>query len=195
MARRFGNIDNRRVNQRFYPADYIPGELIPRRTPREAEIIRYQGFVEHEIIVQIKVMSENEAMLAKFTTALHFWSRGEERAAKLDTMCPRCKVRLGLRAIVKDGKEEEDPPTLKPTVYMVKIIGLNQDSLLPRRVGLTKFWSPPEIVEDTLYTQCPVELCTHNIVIKVLIRPAFVTDAYNDDEGIEEDTYERFVYF
>ena len=187
-----GYADFRVIDRRIFPAEYRRGEGIPPpRNPQDENPNQYLGRPEQEIIVTMEVSSENELFLLKFASTLHFWSRGEQRATRIDTMCPKCKTHLGVRAIVRDGKEFEQPPSENDIVFVVEIVGLSRDSLLPRRVGMTKFWSPPMTISDTLFTQCPVQNCRHRILIRVTIRPRTIVDA-NDDEGIEDDPHDRF---
>ena len=184
--------DFRVIDARIFPAEFRRGDrLPPNRNNQDQERAIFQDRPETEIIVTMEVSSENDLLLLKFSSTMHFWSRGEQRAAKIDTMCPKCKTRVGVRAIVRDGREIEQPPSGRPIVYAIEIVGLNRDSLLPRRVGMTKFWSPPMQITDTMYTQCPVQTCRHRILIRITIRPRIIADA-NDDEGIEDDEHERF---
>ena len=185
--------DFRVIDRRIFPAEYRQGEGIPPpRQAQDANQDQYQGRPEYEVIVTVEVSSENELFLVKFSSTLHFWSRGEQRATKIDTMCPKCKVHLGVRAIVRDGKDLEQPPSGRQTVFLVEVVGLNRDSLLPRRVGMSKFWSPPDQITDTLYTTCPVPSCRHRVLVRVSIRPRIMADAAIDDEGIEDDEHDRF---
>ena len=184
--------DFRVIDARIFPAEFRRGDhLPPPRHPEDADRAQSQGRREQEIIISTEVSSENELFLLKFCSTLHFWTRGEQRATKVDTMCPKCKVHLGVRAIVRDGKDLEQPPSGRDIVFAIEIVGLNRDSLLPRRLGLTLFWSPPMTISDTMFTQCPVPNCRHRILIRVTVRTRTIVDA-NDDEGIEDDPHDRF---
>ena len=184
--------DFRVIDRRIFPAEFRVGDRLPPPRQNQDEDQRlHQARPEHEIRITMEVSSENELFLLKFASTMHFWSRGEQRAAKMDTMCPKCKVHLGARAIVRDGKDLEQPPSGRETVFAVEVIGLNRDSLLPRRMGMTLFWAPQTEVTDTVFTQCPVTTCRHRILVRVTIRPRVIADVI-DDEGIEDDPHDRF---